>query len=811
MVNLVGVDFVELRQFSQTFWVHACVKTIIDEICGLDWDIICKEGFSHDKLKERIEEVKQFLKYPNSNGENFNHVFVRQLLKDILELDAGVLNKVFSMDSYDFDRVEPKSGGPLLKPLGERKLKEIYCRDGASFLMEGDKFGYVRGHWQYSYQIPAHPMWFNKDEISYTMETPRSTSFYGYARTQAILDIIKSLHYSTIYNKKYFEETGMPDGVLALIDTNESEMQSMMDMWIREFKAQPHKFAVVNKDIEWKQLSLPNTELQFLETQKQYFNFVIAMFGLTPMELGLTEDVSGKSVSGGQAELTKRKGIRPFLKLLENTINKDILPEFMTPGIEFTFIYDDPQEMAVKLNNWKIQMDMGVITPNEVRRELGLDPIEGGDVARGSYMMQGQDSENKDKMGAQDGARDGPKEKPKEDLGTKEKDKPEKSGMQDDNKKLKQDQKERDESVEDPYSMSNRPVGSFRSTSVNMKKGKYLQMSVQELIEEHQNLVRILEGGNKSELMQEAQEQKKELEGYIQEINKHFSEKKNNNLVGQYYNDEEVIQDNRGLITQPQNDREIFAPELGSDHRTGQSYVSDHQHEMDLSCPVCGKPTLHLTTSADDINQTPMYDCIDCGATFREEELFNFNNFNELDIENSQRNPYSGPVEIPSWSPKGIKEDFTCKEYCNFDYTKFMQNIENFALSEEYKKMLEGYLKDLSKEKVSEIINILHEGILMNQTITQMARQIEKIVGDRHRAMLISRTETIRITNEGNISKYKERGIKKLEWVSAPDDNRLCEECQKMNGKIFTVENAKGKIPAHCHCRCSFTEAIDFL
>ena len=338
------------------------------------------------------------MKYPNKNSESFQSV-LRSLIKDILELDAGVLVKVFTVDSYDFDHLEPKSGAPLLKPFGQRKMVELYSRDGASFLKETDKFGFVRGYWQYSYQIPAHPMYFNRDEIVYVMENPRSMSTYGFARTQAILDIVKSLQYSTLYNKKFFEEVPLPEGIISLLDTSEPEMKTLMDWWNREFKAQPHKLGIVNKDIKWQSFTIPNQELQFLETQKQYFQFVISMFGLTPTEMGLTEDVN-RSTSASQVELTKRKGIRPMMGLIEKYINGEIIPEFGFEGIEFTFVYDDPAEKLQRLENYAKELEMGIATINEVRTELGKEPIVGGDVSSyvnigmgiGSGAMQEQDT-----------------------------------------------------------------------------------------------------------------------------------------------------------------------------------------------------------------------------------------------------------------------------------------------------------------------------------------------------------------------------------------------------------------------------------
>lgn len=486
------------------------MKTILDEISSCDWDIVPKEDFDYDWVEEQIKEVKDFFLRPNKNGESFEFL-TRALLKDILEIDAGVIVKVFDINSYDFDEIEPKSGAPMLKPMGQRKMTELYARDGASFLKEIDKFGFEKGYWQYSYQIPAHPMWFNKEEVMYVSEQGRSMSCYGYARTQAVLDIVKSLHYSTLYNKRFFEETAIPDGVLSLLDTNEVEMADFRNYWNGEFKAQPHKVGILNKDVKWNPLSPMNTELQFLETQKWYMNIVISEFGLTPSELGITDDLN-KSTSATQAELTKRKGIRPLLRLLEKAWNTNVLSEFGYEGIEFQYVYDDPAEKHSRLTNWQMELQMGVKTVNEVRNELGLQPIEGGDVSNNlaSQLSQMTGQGGKPGFGGEQ-AKPGEKQDDNESAGYKDNLKREQSKSEKGMAEQRLEERERKDSIQHPYGDANRPVGNFKGAK------DYKMMSYEELIAEHKKLVAVLEGGDPEEIKSEAEEQRKELSQYLRE------------------------------------------------------------------------------------------------------------------------------------------------------------------------------------------------------------------------------------------------------------------------------------------------------
>lgn len=930
------VDTNELRQFSQTSWVSACVKTLMDEISSLDWDIVAKDEFDYESVKKEIDEVKAWLKNPNKNSESFQDI-IKAMLKDILEVDAGVIVKVFDVNSYNFDELEPKSGAPLLKPLGQRKMVELYARDGTSFLKEIDKFGLCKGFWQYSYQIPAHPMWFNKDEITYISEHTRSMSCYGYARTQAVLDIIKSLHYSTLYNKRFFEETPIPDGALSLLDTNEVEMKVFMDYWNNEFKAQPHKLAVINKDIKWQPFNVSQRELEFLETQKWYYTMVISSFGLTPSEMGITDELN-RSTSATQSEVVKRKGVRPFLKLIENAVNSNIIPEFGFEGIEFQFIYDDPSEKAMRLNNWQLELNMGIKTINEVREELGLEPIANGDMSNNMQMLAQSTNFKEGNESAQSGdyknnlkREEGKPQEKKEKSVKGEKDKPDTSIEE---QRRKENFEYINDRVMEPFSDANRPIGSFKGLD------DYKKMSYDELISEHKRLVEILETGTDNDIKQEADKQRKELESYIEESKKSVNKKLESNPLnfptceicgklkvsvhrkngkdvcdkcdkesnksihkatpeqdklslerfkvpfdgltsaqqdeidielkkkglfsknidanekkeiiselyqklskdiylilqqmgmspsqaanasrllssrkgindGQYYHEPfEVIQPNKGKITQPQNlkpnDAEQMKPsQLGSDFRGTKDSMPTYDNKDRVNCPMCGYPSLSVLQA----EETGMEDirCGQCGSRFRIQELKDLNELQRMGQMLMANNSVE-PVSIPSWSPKSY-DNLTVKQYVGFDVNKSIKYLDAFIYSNEYISQLTQWLSDLREEQIGKIINILRTGIELGKSLSDISNNINAIINDKPRADLIARMETTRISNDINWQRMKDDGIEEVVWIGSKD-SRACKECDKYINKVFKLKDVRSMIPLHPRCRCSWTEKPLFI
>lgn len=700
------VDTNELRQFSQTFWVSSCVNTLIDEITSLDWDIVPEDEATYNQFESEITALKEWLAFPNKDQESWTEI-QRALVKDLLEIDAAVLVKVFDIESYDWDLLEPKSGAPTLKPRGQRTLLEVNCRDGASFLKEADKFGHVNGYWQYSYQIPAHPMWFNREEICYISERTRSMSVYGFSRTQAVLDIIKSLHYSTLYNKRYFEETAIPDGLLGLEDTNETEMKAFMDYWNGEFRAQPHKMGVVNKKINWTPFNISNKELEFLETQKSYYTWVISQFGLTPTELGITDDAN-RATGASQAEVAKRKGIRPILKLLEKKITKEIIKEKTDSPLTYQYIYDDPAEKKARLDNWKIELDSGLKTPNEVRNEMGLTPIEGGDTTNHQ-----REQANNDANRQADAAKNGMSgEEQAHNPGYKE--------------QINREENKSEKAYDNKTNMGVRVPGG--------------------------NIV----------------------------------------PIGQYYNPDQPLP-----VSKPQ-------------HMPIQNVRARNENNQDINqitrdqgrCPECGKETLHPIAEPDSTPYAgPNYQCTNCGFVTEYTEQTANDVLTTLST-TMMGNPAGKSAVNMTLKKSDSHMDF--KEFVGFDYTKSLSSGIEYLESREYFELLKGYLDDLTDAQVISIIRVLKMGIMQGHAVYKISKAIDQILHDPIRSDMIARTETIRTVNEGNRIEMEKAGVTGVEWISAPEDGRLCNVCKNLDGKRFTIDKIKSMHPAHPRCRCTY-------
>lgn len=82
---------------------------------------------------------------------------------------------------------------------------------------------------------------------------------------------------------------------------------------------------------------------------------------------------------------------------------------------------------------------------------------------------------------------------------------------------------------------------------------------------------------------------------------------------------------------------------------------------------------------------------------------------------------------------------------------------------------------------------------------------VGRFIPAERRAVMLARTEIIRAFHLAAIQEYRNWGLEdvyvKAEWMTAGDD-RVCELCAPLQGKIFTLDEIEPLIPYHPFCRC---------
>lgn len=110
-------------------------------------------------------------------------------------------------------------------------------------------------------------------------------------------------------------------------------------------------------------------------------------------------------------------------------------------------------------------------------------------------------------------------------------------------------------------------------------------------------------------------------------------------------------------------------------------------------------------------------------------------------------------------------------------------------------------LKNVTEDMSTKMSRILTDGLVQGKGPREVARDLAAQVDlSKERALLIARTEMIRAHADGQLMALEQMGVQEVgvqaEW-STTGDAKVCPLCKPLDGVIFTLEEAKGKIPYH--------------
>jgi len=151
---------------------------------------------------------------------------------------------------------------------------------------------------------------------------------------------------------------------------------------------------------------------------------------------------------------------------------------------------------------------------------------------------------------------------------------------------------------------------------------------------------------------------------------------------------------------------------------------------------------------------------------------------------------------------KGDKGQFLQQAFRNPETVSKVKLLAGRAYDE-----MEGITDDMSLK----ITRVLTDGLVQGKGPSSMAKELSVVMdSSRARAEMLARTEIIRAHAEGQLDAFEDLGIEEVgaavEWSTAGDD-RVCDECDAMQGVVLKLDEASGMLPMHPNCRCAWVPA----
>lgn len=327
-----------------------------------------------ESLKRKIQAdadqhavvVKRIFEKPNNSECRTFRTLVELVVDDILTYDAGVIVKNKNM-------------------LGE--LAELYTIPGQDVkiyrnpdrtIPNAPEYAYV---WEEQGVLRAE---YTKDEIVYIMANPQQNG-YGMSPLEVAAYIITASLYADEYNIDFFKHSNVPPGIFNLGKNFTQEQRKHFEtLWDNEVAGRGlHRMmflagADTPQYIPIREMS--SRDMQMMEYLKWTLSVKCACFQISPQDISFVQDFH-RTTAQTQKEITKERGIKNLLSLLETYFNTEIIKkEFPFKDVKFQWLGIDLNDEQVQATIDINDINAGIISRNDRRKRLGLPAVEGGDV-----------------------------------------------------------------------------------------------------------------------------------------------------------------------------------------------------------------------------------------------------------------------------------------------------------------------------------------------------------------------------------------------------------------------------------------------
>jgi HK97 family phage portal protein len=375
--KLSTLDYYEL--YLNTPDVRACIDSITRRVATWDWDILPAVDPRSDsfEVSQRVaKECRDFLLRLNDSGDTWQEILTR-VVTDLLIYDAGIIEIVKD------DRGEPKELCPYL---------------GSEFFPVEDDSGILVGYDQVNENLNVvegieaneEAVPFLKEDIVYFRLFPNNRTLLGTPLLETIIDECVTVILAHEHAMLALDADEIPPGLLVLgglagpaADRARADLSQM--------KGKDHKIRVLTSsqpnaiEAKWVELRKTPKDLQMLDVVDDIRRTIWRVFGVQPVELGVTENVP-KASAVTQMDVSSSHLITPILELLSAKINARIIQQIAGENaglVRFQWDRSDkhkPDQLLDQSRMFGEYLKRGVMTVNEVRRDLGLLPVSGGDT-----------------------------------------------------------------------------------------------------------------------------------------------------------------------------------------------------------------------------------------------------------------------------------------------------------------------------------------------------------------------------------------------------------------------------------------------
>lgn len=260
-------------------------------------------------------------------------------------------------------------------PISARRLHPYYMDEKT---LSGELVG-----WRYG------PIAESDDAIEYESEQVIQFKFDDPDNDIRGLSLLSSLEltvasdlFAMKFNERFFENSAHTGIIFNMKNSTKEEVDRNRE-WLNQNYVgtdNAHKPVLLEGDIDVSKSVSTRQEMQFIEGRKFNRQEILSVLDIDPSKLGITED-SNRSSSKEADNTFRQENISPLQLVVEEEINNHLIM-LLFGWDEIMFRQNDSSRRDL-MDMMKLYAEaerMGVMSINQIKGELGLANIDGGDV-----------------------------------------------------------------------------------------------------------------------------------------------------------------------------------------------------------------------------------------------------------------------------------------------------------------------------------------------------------------------------------------------------------------------------------------------
>lgn len=352
-----AITFDMLRAFADSYdLLRLVIETRKDQMARLGWNVVTREHVKENKeqFDDRIAEIRKFFLRPDQ--VHFWGDWLRLLLEDLLVLDAPSLyiRRTYGDELY---ALEPIDGGTIKRVIddwGRTPLPPVAA---------------------YQQVLKGYPaVDYTTEQLIYKPRNIRTHRVYGFGPVEQIIMTINIGLRRQTWQLETFTEGNMPEALIGTPDSwtpdQIASFQNWFDSMLQGNTAERSRAKFVPGQVG-KSFIEPNRGELFGAAEEWLARVICFAFSISPQPF---LKMMNRATAETAQETAASEGLAPMMGWVKSLMDAIIIDLWNEPDLEFKWQDEDELDPNTKSEILDRDCSSGLITINQARKEMGLEP-----------------------------------------------------------------------------------------------------------------------------------------------------------------------------------------------------------------------------------------------------------------------------------------------------------------------------------------------------------------------------------------------------------------------------------------------------